>query len=260
MTDDLQGHGIAPQPLRFGEVGARNLPQLLVDSITETILREGLQPGSPMPSERDMCEQFGVGRGTLREALRVLEAEGLLTVRPRSEGGRRVSAPDPERLSRLLVLLLIAWGATLRDVYEARLALEPMAAREAAERRDPEAIAAMRRSLGVLEGAVADEARFIPENQNFNRLLGEASGNPVLIVIAMSLTNIFDGYAMGTHFSQATREYVVLTYGAIVDAIAAGDVKAAGAETLLHVADAISHLEHRFPELLEQPLRPTLRS
>lgn len=246
-------------PFQFGTVGTRRLPQMLVDSITETILREGLEPGTRLPSERDMCEQFGVGRGTLREALRVLEAEGLVTVGPRSEGGRTVSSPNPRRLIRLLVVLLIAWDTTLLDVHRARLAIQPLLARTAAERSDPESIAKLRHSLEALGGLVDDEAAFIAENQRLHRLLGEATGNPVLVVISAALMSIFDGNAMGAHYSAATRRYAVETHTTIVDAIAAGDAEKAATTALLHIEDSISHLEHRFPELLGEPIKPALQ-
>src|SRR4051794_1844056 len=103
-------------PIRFSELEVRKLSTLLADSITETILKNGMQPGDRLPPEREMREQFGVGRGTLREALRVLEAEGLIIVRAGPHGGPVVTKPDAERLARMLILLLIGWGATLQDV------------------------------------------------------------------------------------------------------------------------------------------------
>jgi GntR family transcriptional regulator, transcriptional repressor for pyruvate dehydrogenase complex len=258
MTPDTET-GDPGAPFQFGTVGGRRLPQMLVDSITETILREGLEPGTRLPSEREMCEQFGVGRGTLREALRVLEAEGLVTVGPRSEGGRTVSSPNPRRLIRLLVVLLIAWDTTLLDVHRARLAIQPLVARTAAERSDPEAVSKLHHSVELLEGLIDDEGAFIAENQRFHRLLGEATGNPVLVVISAALISVFDGNAMGAHYSAATRRYAIETHAKIVDAIATGNAKKAEAIALLHIEDSISHLEHRFPELLGQAIKPALQ-
>src|SRR4051795_9952014 len=134
-------------PVRFAELEVRKLSTLLADSITETILRNALQPGARLPAEREMREQFGVGRGTLREALRVLEAEGLITVRSGPHGGPVVARPDAMRLARLLILLLIAWGATLRSVYEVRIVLEPLAAARAADSATAEQIHDLRASV-----------------------------------------------------------------------------------------------------------------
>src|SRR4051812_27496345 len=164
---------------RFAELEARKLSTLLADSLTETILKNGLQPGARLPPEREMREQFGVGRGTLREALRVLEAEGLITVRAGPRGGPVVAKPDAIRLARMLILLLISWGATLRTVYDVRFVLEPLAASRAADSATPEQIADMRASVDALIAVIEDEAAVIEENQRFHRLLAEASGNPV---------------------------------------------------------------------------------
>lgn len=245
-------------PIRFEGVGARKLSTLLVDAVTEAILREGLKPGSRLPPEREMQEQFEVGRGTLREALRVLEAEGLITVRPGARGGPIVAEPDPTRLTRLLTLLLISWGATLRNVYAARIAIEPLMAREAAEAANEEQVAAMRASVARLEGALDSEASVITENQNFHGLIGKASGNPVLVAFSMALVSIFDGYAMGTHFDERALREVVKYHATIVDAIAAGKPRAAEKATLAHIEDSLIFLERRFPKLLDEPLKPTL--
>lgn len=246
--------------VRFDGVGSRKLSSLLVDSITETILREGLKPGARLPPEREMQDQFEVGRGTLREALRVLETEGLITVRPGAKGGPIVAEPDSTRLTRLLILLLIAWGATLRDVYDARIAIEPATARMAAESPDPEQVEEMRASVAALESGVDDEGTVIKENQHFHGLIGKASGNPVLVAFSMSLVNIFDGYAMGTHFSGKARRSVVKFHAAIAEAIAAGDPDAAEQATLDHIEDSIKFLQKRYPKLLDEPLKPTLLS
>src|SRR3954468_8843649 len=137
-----RGEGQGPA-IRFADVEVRKLSTALADSITAPILKTGLQPGARLPSEREMREQFGVGRGTLREALRVLEAEGLITVRSGPHGGPVVARPDANRLARLLILLLISWGTTLRAVYDVRIVLEPLAAGRAAESATPEQVDAM---------------------------------------------------------------------------------------------------------------------
>src|SRR3954454_8499830 len=116
MADSPSGANTDALTVRFAELEVRKLSTLLADSITETILKNGMQPGHRLPPEREMRDQFGVGRGTLREALRVLEAEGLIIVKAGPRGGPVVAKPDVDRVTRLLILLLIAWGATLRDV------------------------------------------------------------------------------------------------------------------------------------------------
>jgi GntR family transcriptional repressor for pyruvate dehydrogenase complex len=244
--------------IRFADVEVRKLSTALADSITDTILKSGLQPGARLPSEREMREQFGVGRGTLREALRVLEAEGLITVRSGPHGGPVIARPDAIRLARLLILLLIAWGATLGSVYEVRMVLEPLAAARAAESASAEQIDELRASVAKLNEVLDDEAAVIEENQRFHRLLAEASGNPVVVAFSLALLTIFDGYEMGTHYALDTRQDIAAIHARMVDAIAAGDADASRRASLSHVRGTMEFLQEHYPEVLDEPLRPTL--
>jgi DNA-binding FadR family transcriptional regulator len=257
VTDQFQPPDADPV-LRFGGIEARKLSTALADSITETILKNALKPGARLPSEQKMREQFGVGRGTLREALRILEAEGLITVRSGPQGGPVVTAPDPVRLARLLILLLISWNTTLRAVYDVRTVLEPLASGRAAESATTEQIEQMRASIAALESVLEDEVAVIEENQRFHRLLAEASGNPVLVAFLLALLTIFDGYEMGTHYPVPLRHDIVRIHTEIVDAIAAGDVAAAESASRRHIRGSILFLEEHYSEVLDQPLRPTL--
>jgi DNA-binding FadR family transcriptional regulator len=245
-------------PVRFAGLEVRKLSTLLADSITDTILKNALQPGARLPSERDMREQFGVGRGTLREALRVLEAEGLITVRSGPHGGPVVARPDADRLARLLILLLISWGATLRNVYDVRMALEPLVAARAAEHATPEQIQGLRASVAALVDVVGSEAGVVVENQRFHRLLAEASCNPVMVAFSLALLTIFDGYAMGTHYEVDVRREIGRAHEAIVDAIAAHDADRAYRAALKHIEASMAFLKAHYPAVLDEALRPTL--
>src|SRR3954452_16253155 len=258
MADPLSSTNNEASTVRFPELAARKLSTLLADSITDTILRNGMQPGDRLPPEREMREQFGVGRGTLREALRVLEAEGLITVRSGPHGGPVVARPDANRLARLLILLLISWGATLRDVYAVRVALEPLVAARAAGHAAPEQVDELKASVAALAEVVTREAGVVIENQRFHRLLAEASGNPVMVGFSLALLTIFDGYAMGTHYELEVRREIARAHAAIVDSIAAHDVGRAQGAALRHIEASMRFLEANYPALLDEPLRPTL--
>ena len=258
MADSPPSTPADASTVRFAELEVRKLSTLLADSITETILKNGMQPGDRLPPEREMREQFGVGRGTLREALRVLEAEGLIIVRAGPHGGPLVAKPDADRLARLLILLLIAWGATLRDVYEVRVVLEPLAVAQAATAATPEQLEAIRASEQAVRDAMDDEPRLIEENQRFHRLLAEASGNPVLVAFLLQMLTVFDGYAMGTHYDLKTRRQINKNHRAIVNALVARDPERAHRASRLHVDGSIRFLKAHYPEVLDEPLRPTL--
>jgi GntR family transcriptional regulator, transcriptional repressor for pyruvate dehydrogenase complex len=258
MADTTSSANSNASTVRFPELSARKLSTLLADSITDTILRNGMQPGDRLPPEREMREQFGVGRGTLREALRVLEAEGLIVVRAGPHGGPVVARPDADRLARMVILLLIGWGATLRDVYDVRVVLEPMAIAQAATAATEEQLEAIRASEEAVRAAIDDEPTFIAENQRFHRLLAEASGNPVILAFLLQLGTVFDGYAMGTHYDLKTRRQINKDHRAITNALVARDPEKANRAARLHVDGSIKFLKVHYPEVLDEPLRPTL--
>jgi len=188
----------------------------------------------------------------------VLEAEGLITVRSGPHGGPVIARPDAIRLTRLLILLLIAWGAMLRSVYEVRMVLESLAAARAAESATAEQIDDLRASVSTLNEVLEDEAAVIEENQRFHRLLADASGNPVLVAFSLALLTIFDGYEMGTHYEIETRQDIAAIHTKILDAIAAGDAEASRRASLAHVRGTMQFLQEHYPAVLDEPLRPTL--
>ena len=109
--------------------------------IVRDIDRLSLRQGDKLPPERVMLEEYQVGRGTLRESLRFLELQGIISLKPGPGGGPVVEQPEASSLATSLMLLLQFSDAQYRVVAEARVALEPMMARLAAERMTPESLA-----------------------------------------------------------------------------------------------------------------------
>jgi GntR family transcriptional repressor for pyruvate dehydrogenase complex len=194
----------------------------------------------------------------VREALRLLEAQGLITVRSGPQGGPVVEELDIEYMTRLLLLLLIFWEATLRDVYEVREVLDPLAAGLAAQHASDEQIEELRESVKSLR-ASQDEEDIVAENQLFHQLLGQACGNPVLEALIGAITRIFDGYAMspGKYGPKEARRMADF-HDAIAEAVAIGDTAAAQEAARNHIHDAVKFFERRHRGLLDEPLRPTL--
>jgi len=108
--------------------------EMVASQLRRQIVLGELKEGDQLPPESVLMEQFGVSRPTLREAFRILEAEGAITVRRGVRGGARVQAPDSSVAARQVGLLLQYRGALLSDVYEVRAVLEPAAARMTAPR------------------------------------------------------------------------------------------------------------------------------
>ena len=122
--------------------------EVVAGHIRKMILRGELKDGDYLPPEGRLMTQFGTSRPTLREAFRILESENFISVVRGSRSGARIHLPEIDNVARQAGFALQGQGATLADVYEARLALEPYAARLAAQRRRPEDVARLR---GLLE-------------------------------------------------------------------------------------------------------------
>lgn len=151
------------------------VPRSIVDHIQRLILKGGLQAGERLPSQRELAEQLGVSRPSVREALTVLETMGLLTVRAGS--GVFVAKPDSRR-----PLWRYSNRGTPADVYEARLGLEGYAARLAATRIDQTAEARLSICTNAMREAyeAGDLFGVAVKDAEFHDLIFELSGNPIL--------------------------------------------------------------------------------
>ncbi|MBW1890645.1 MAG: FadR family transcriptional regulator, partial [Deltaproteobacteria bacterium] len=111
--------------------------QDIVGQIQEAILEGRLQTGDTLPSERDLKEMFNTSRGTLREALRVLEQKGLIEIKLGVGGGSVVKAVGVDKISESLALLIRTQRVSLNHLAEFREAVEGIIAAQAAERATP---------------------------------------------------------------------------------------------------------------------------
>ena len=166
---------------KTAELVARTLRRMVVDG--------QLADGDYLPHESALMEHFQVSRPTLREAVRVLESERLVEVRRGSRTGARVRVPGPEIVARPAGLLLELSGATLTDVVDARIAIEPAAARLLAEHGTPEAKAEFDKLVNDVP-TEWDGANLAHTTANLHRRMVELSGNPILAIIAGMLYEI----------------------------------------------------------------------
>ncbi|MFB9316027.1 FadR/GntR family transcriptional regulator [Cryptosporangium minutisporangium] len=170
---------------------AREKPLQIADEIRALILRGELAEGESLGREPDLVERFGVSRPSLREALRTLEAEGLISVKRGATGGVVAHRPDHRMTARTAALVLQARNVPLSDVWEARRLLEPIAARTvAASPSHREAAAELRRLISEQLEAVSDPAAFGLANSQFHARLVEMAGNQTLGIVAEMLNEI----------------------------------------------------------------------
>src|ERR1700744_2579056 len=151
-------------------VRAPKAGELIATHLRRQIVRGELRPGETLPAESPLMEQYGVSRPTLREAFRILEAETFTSVPRGSAGGARVGAPDASVAARYVGLLLQMQGATINDVYEARMISEPPCARLLAEKRTDPDLAKLTQVVDELKAEVAARKPFIPDPYTWSRL------------------------------------------------------------------------------------------
>ena len=190
-------------------------------------IRGEIAEGMMLPPESELMERFGVSRPTLREAFRVLESESLIVVQRGVRGGARVTRPRRETLARYAGLILEYEGVTVKDVYEARVALETPMVRRLAEERDPAVIA-------ELEKVVETEAQLEPGSDtvdqltDFHATIARLSGNKTLQIVTDMLHHIVEKAnrslqpTEGARAEQAVRRSAK-THRMVLDHIKAGE-------------------------------------
>lgn len=153
----------------------------VITQIRSAIFSGHYKPGDRLPTEREMAQQFGVSRVTVRDALRALEASGLIRVKVGGQGGPYVAEPDVALLSESLNTHLQLRGTSFMELAEARLALETTAVRLAAERATKEDLLALESSIpGPLRPA---ERATAVASVDFHTQIVTASHNGALLAM-----------------------------------------------------------------------------
>src|SRR3954447_18576862 len=157
----------------------------VLEQLREAILSGRNRPGERLPAERDLCEEFGVGRPTLREALRSLEEVGMIEVRPGKGGGSYAVTPSEATHAEALAALVNVRGASLEDLAEFRLNFEGENAAWAARRGDAGDLSALRRLVAEARAAALEEVAGI--DVRWHETLARATKNRLRIGIALGI-------------------------------------------------------------------------
>src|SRR5690348_17039882 len=144
---------------------------LVAQRIVRDIGRAGLRPGDLLPPERAMLETYQTGRGTLREALRLLEFQGVIALRPGPRGGPVLQSPDASHLASTVVLLMQVNRAPFRTIVEVRSALEPMISSLAAERMSQESLEDLNETIEQMRRDLDDQPSFLEANKRFHDVI-----------------------------------------------------------------------------------------
>jgi GntR family transcriptional regulator, transcriptional repressor for pyruvate dehydrogenase complex len=227
---------------------------LLAEAIAEDIVSRGLRPGDRLATEAEMIAEYEVGRATLREALRVLEAQGVIEIRVGSGGGPFVARPGALRLARMLSLLLRMSDVTLREVLDARLIIEPALAGQAARHAGGDHVRAIQENQRTLERAARGNATFMRVNEEFHTLIADASGNRPLAALWSALATVVDGQEAGVRYTPAALTGMVAAHRKITDAITAQDATEATRSMSVHLEAQKSYVARYYPSIIDNPV------
>ncbi|OSY40804.1 GntR family transcriptional regulator [Pseudonocardia autotrophica] len=239
--------GPAARAMKQSEIVARQ--------IVAQILGDRLAEGTRLPTERAMLETYQVGRSTLREALRMLESRGILSIRTGRDGGPVVRRPRASDLGEAMTLILQFEGIEFAEVFAARQALEPILAGLAAEHAEHSELEELRGCVDRMASSLDESAVFHAENLRFHELVARAAGSPVLELISHAVEWVADGIAFGAvdaGFSQGARQVALTWHERIHAAIAAGDAVAATAAMEGHLEDSREAWMSRYSDLTQR--------
>lgn len=214
--------------------------RIVLEHIERDLLEGRLAPGDRLPSERELSADLGVGRSSVREALRVLEVMGLIRTATGSgpQSGAIVIATPSGGLSALLRLQVAAQGFALADVMRTRLVLEDaVAASLAAD--DARDTSVAHRMLEAMDGADLTAEEFLALDAQLHLALAESSGNAVIAAMMAGLRTAIESYVLTGSQSIADWPSMAVRlraeHHAIVDAIDTGDADAARRLTHDHI-------------------------
>jgi GntR family transcriptional regulator, transcriptional repressor for pyruvate dehydrogenase complex len=243
MTTD--GAAAAPRTTDglFSRVTPGRASELIVDQI-RLLIRDGqLKPGDRLPAERELGEKFGVSRVTVREALRGLEANGMVTIKVGARGGAFVTAPTSKRVGEGIVDLLTMSSVTAKEVTEARQVLELGIIPLVCERATEADIAELLEICDRGDAALTHGSYPMALSAEFHSRVARATHNAAIVMLAesfhgptlMSLQHVKDEHPeMGIRGNREHRQFV--------QAVAKGDIDKATAVMRTHIGRTARHI------------------
>lgn len=242
-----------PSPGPRARLSQPSIAEIVAEELRERIVSGALREGDYLPRQDELVREFQVSRPPLREALRILEAEGLVSVRRGNVGGAVVHAPSKAGTAYSLGLLLQFERVPLDDLAGAIAEIEPVCARYAAGLPD-RATTLIPRLNALVEAQsslVDSEAEFTRAGREFHDAVIDGCGNDTLRLVAGALARLWSSQeedwadfvsASEKYPAPKMREEVVRTHRRLVEAIAAGDETLAADLARSHARASQSHI------------------
>ena len=228
-----------------------SLATQIAKSIRDAILEGRLKVDERLPTEEELAQKFGVSRPTIREALKRLAAQNLVRSRRGPSGGTFVNRPSEEESRSFLantVALMVSMGAfSLDEITEARREMESICCRLAAEHRQESQLAAMAAELEIQKNMDITDVDFCASDVRFHRALVNATQNPVLRFVMVSVIEALQPIANMVVYRFRERELIVSQHQRLYEAVRARDPDAA--ETVF--VEQMSYLGEKYAEAQE---------
>ena len=174
----------------FRPLEKKRYSEQIADLIQDKILRDHLEAGTSLPSEKDLSLEFQVSRSVIREALRMLEVSGLVTIKKGPSGGIFVSNGYHKPITNSLNNLITSGDVTIEHLFDVRLLIEPHIAMEAALNAKDEHIRKLTELIDDSSLHQDDPIRLKRNNLKFHLMVAKASGNPVLALLLESVIEL----------------------------------------------------------------------
>jgi len=217
----------------FEPIARQKTYELVAERLLGLISSRRLGPGDPLPSERELVDLYRVGRSSVREALRMLETQGVIA--SGANGSLRV-AEFGSTLGSSLGFLLAVEAADYSELFETRRILEGEAAALAASRRTKAQIRAMTRAIEDMDAGLASEEPFITADLRFHLLVARATRNRVLLYLMDAIRMLLHRSLSSSYHIQGSPERAIEMHRLILDAIEAGRPEEARQRMQEHVA------------------------
>lgn len=241
---------------QYGVSKAEHVARLLLNRI----ISANMKPGSSFGTEAELLGKFQVSRPTLRESLRILESQGVLTLRPGPRGGIMVSKPSINVIAHTLSVYLRLNDVPFIEILRARMAIEPVLARDAAVFGGEDDFDKMEETIKGLERAGDDNEVVYRENRAFHSVIARAASNPVLEVYWETISVLATGEGAGFKYTKRNVIHIVKSHRAILNACRERNPTLAYDLTVDHLGELDDLLKRRFKGRLGEPTEIMLKN
>ncbi len=249
MSESHPPNTVARNAVQLQPMQVPKASDVLANDLRERILRGDFPAGTALPPERELVNQTRMSRTTVREALRILEVQGLVVIKTGRSGGAFVQQPGGEAVATSVSLLIRGQKLRLTDLLETREAIEPACASLAAKYHTDQDLAALDAANAAMGDPDSSLEAFLQANVDWHLAVAEASHNELLTGFMSALSNAIYSSTENTAFvDDEVRKTTYLAHKSITAAIRSGDSAAAMRRMTKHVhgyAEAVVQVEQR---------------